>query len=131
MISNNKLNKISDSIFDKDSFLLKDLCKTFNNLTNEISDITNCYYYFSSNNNIYIKYLNNTRNYKGYILINDSKISFREILQKLDFEFTKLVIRIKTEPKDYDIRINWIEFERITHISKNDLLKLFQSIKSQ
>ena len=84
-----------------------------------------------SNNNIYRKYLNNTRNYKGYILINDSKISFREILQKLDFEFTKLVIRIKTEPKDYDIRINWIEFERITHISKNDLLKLFQSIKSQ
>ena len=131
MISNNKLNKISDSIFDKDSFLLKDLCKTFNNLSYEISDITNCYYYFSSNNNIYRKYLNNTRNYKGYILINDDKISFREILQKLDFEFTKLVIRIKTEPKDYDIRINWIEFERITHISKNDLLKLFQSIKSQ
>jgi uncharacterized membrane protein len=131
MISNNKVDKISYSIFDKDSFLLKDLCKTFNNLSYEISDITNCYYYFSSNNNIYRKYLNNTRNYKGYILINDTKISFREILQKLDFEFTKLVIRIKTESRDHDIRINWIEFERITHISKNDLLKLFQSIKSQ
>ena len=131
MISNNKTDKEIYSIFDTDSFLLKDLCKTFNNLSNEISDITNCYYYFSSNNNIYRKYLNNTRNYKGYILINDDKISFREILQKLDFEFTKLVIRIKTESKDYDIKITWIEFEKILNISKNDLFKLYQSVKSQ
>lgn len=32
------------------------------------------------------------------------------MLQIFDLEFTKLVIRIKTEPKNYDIIINWDEF---------------------
>jgi hypothetical protein len=32
------------------------------------------------------------------------------MLQMFDLEFTKLVIRIKTEPKNYDIKITWDEF---------------------
>ena len=117
------------SIFEKDSFSLKEFCKTFQNLSCEISDISNCYCYFSSNNHKYRQYLNNTRNYKGYISINDNKISFKELLQKLDFEFSKLVLRIKTESKDYEINILWNDFHKIfIDITKNDLLKIYESI---
>jgi hypothetical protein len=100
------------SIFDKDYFTLKELCSTFilnkdkedlygkNLIDKSILDIINCYLYFSSGNSNYKKYLQETRLNKGIFLNN---ISFREMLQIFDLEFTKLVIRIKTEPKNYDI----------------------------
>jgi len=124
------------SIFEKDSFTLKELCKLLFNLkknsyTNEINfineidyinDIILCYIYFSSGNNYYRTFLNNTRNNKGFIYIdskNNKKLIFRELLQIFDFEFNKLVIRIKTECKNYDINITWNDFEEKTkNISK-------------
>jgi len=118
------------SIFDKDSFTLKELCKLLFNLKKhcyirENDDIILCYIYFSSGNNYYRTFLNNTRNNKGFIFldedysINNKKIIFRELLQMFDFEFNKLVIRIKTECKNYDINISWNDFEEKTkNISK-------------
>jgi hypothetical protein len=133
------------TIFNKDIFTLKELCYFIKNnkIKNEyvgniwsddlniinkttLDNILNCYLLFSSNNEEYRFYLNNTRNNKGFLLYTNNKIiNLREILQILDLEFTKLVIRIKTEPKNYDISISWEEFEKNVHISKNDLMNLF------
>ena len=115
------------SIFEKDSFTLKELCNLLfnfkkNNYINELDDIILCYIYFSSGNSNYRTFLNNTRNNRGFLCIdsiNNKKLIFRELLQIFDFEFTKLVIRIKTECKNYDINISWNDFEEKTkNISK-------------
>ena len=134
---------ISSTIFNKDSFLLKELCETiknikhipnYNNNYNYIEEILNinivadCYIKFSSGDKNYIKLLHNTRNYKCYLLTNkitNKDVYFREILQNLDMEFTKLVIRIKTEPKIYDIIVSWKEFEEKIGIKKEDIQNLF------
>ena len=115
------------SIFDRDSFTLKELCILLSkikdlNYSSQIHDIIMCYMNFTSGNSNYRTFLNNTRNNKGYLYIdkiNNKTLVFRELLQMLDFEFTKLVIRIKTECKNYDILISWNDFEEKTkNISK-------------
>jgi hypothetical protein len=120
------------NIFNKDIFTLKELCYFIKNNKikcenkNELDNIAICYILFSSNNSKYREYLINIRGNKGYLIqINNKIIYLREILQNLDLEFTKLVIRIKTEPKNYDISITWNEFEEKTSISKNILMNLF------
>ena len=115
------------SIIDRDSFTLKELCILLSkikdlNYSSQIHDIIMCYMNFTSGNSNYRTFLNNTRNNKGYLYIdkiNNKTLVFRELLQMLDFEFTKLVIRIKTECKNYDILISWNDFEEKTkNISK-------------
>ena len=127
------------SIFDKDSFTLKEFCIFLLNIKNfsyftEIYGIMMCYINFSSGNNNYRKFLINTRNNKGIIYIdklNNKKIILRELLQLFDFEFTKLVIRIKTDCKNYDINISWIDFEdKLENISKLEF-KNFIEINSE
>jgi hypothetical protein len=112
------------SIFEKDSFTLKELCYIFlfKNIDN-INDICNCYINFSSDNKKFRDYLQYTRGDRGFIqLSNDKFIYFREILQIFDYEFNKLVIRISTNPKKYDILITWNDFEnKIKNITKNDI----------
>lgn len=126
----------NNSIFEKESFTLKELCSTFilnNNqdkygnpiIEQSIIDIINCYLDFSSGSSNYKKYLQQVRLNKGIFLNNN--VSFREMLQIFDLEFTKLVIRIKTEPKNYDIIINWDEFHsKIKNINKDELYKFYQ-----
>ena len=130
---------ISSTIFNKETFSLKELCETIKNIKNipnyieeilNINIIADCYIKFSSGNKDYIKKLNHIRNYKCYLLTNkknNKDIYFREILQNLDMEFTKLVIRIKTEPKNYDIIVSWEEFEEKIGIKKEDIQNLFNS----
>ena len=118
----------NNSIFEKESFTLKELCNTFilNNIDKPILDIINCYLSFSSGNSNYKKYLQETRSNKGIFLNN---ISFREMLQMFDLEFTKLVIRIKTEPKDYDIIITWDEFHnKIKNVNKDQLYEFYKKL---
>jgi hypothetical protein len=126
----------NDSIFEKESFTLKELCKTFILNDNKdkygnpiieqsIIDIINCYLDFSSGNLNYKKYLQRVRLNKGMFLNNN--VSFREMLQIFDLEFTKLVIRIKTEPKNYDIIINWDDFHsKIKNVNKDELYNFYQ-----
>jgi hypothetical protein len=117
-----------NSIFEKESFTLKELCNTFilNNIDKSILDIINCYLYFSSGNSNYKKYLQETRLNKGIFLNN---VSFREMLQMFDLEFTKLVIRIKTEPKNYDITITWDEFNnKIKNLNKDELYEFYKKL---
>jgi hypothetical protein len=128
----------NDSIFEKESFTLKELCKTFILNDNKdkygnpiieqsIIDIINCYLEFSSGNLNYKKYLQQVRLNKGMFLNNN--VSFREMLQIFDLEFTKLVIRIKTEPKNYDIIINWDDFHsKIKNINKDKLYIFYQEL---
>jgi hypothetical protein len=112
------------SIFEKDSFTLKELCNIFlsKNIDN-INDICTCYINFSSENKKFREYLQITRNNRGLLKISDDKsIYFRELLQTFDHEFNKLVIRISTNPKNYDISIKWSDFEnKIKNITKNDI----------
>jgi hypothetical protein len=127
---------LKNSIFEKESFTLKELCSTFilnkdkedlygkNLIDKSILDIINCYLYFSSGNSNYKKYLQETRLNKGIFLNN---ISFREMLQIFDLEFTKLVIRIKTEPKNYDITITWDEFNnKMKNVNKDELYEFYK-----
>jgi hypothetical protein len=118
----------NNSIFEKESFTLKELCSTFilNNIDKPILDIINCYLNFSSGNSNYKKYLQQTRSNKGIFLNN---VSFREMLQMFDLEFTKIVIRIKTDPKNYDITITWDDFHsKIKNVSKDELYEFYKTI---
>jgi len=130
---------VNNSIFEKESFTLKELCSTFilnnNNqdkygnpiIEQSIIDIINCYLDFSSGNLNYKKYLQQVRLNKGMFLNNN--VSFREMLQIFDLEFTKLVIRIKTEPKDYDIIITWNEFHnKIKNVNKDQLYEFYKKL---
>jgi hypothetical protein len=127
------MNNYDMSIFEKDSFSLKELCNVLLNINEirEIHDILLCYIYFSSGNNNYRTYLINTRNNKGIIYIdkiNNKKIILRELLQIFDFEFTKLVIRIKTQCKDSEIIITWNDFEEKTkNISKQEFKEFIEN----
>jgi hypothetical protein len=124
------------SIFDKESFTLKELCTLLLNTKkiyqyDEIYNICLCYINFSSDNKNYRTYLSKTRSDKGIIYIdnlNNKKLIFRELLQMFDMEFTKLVITIKTECKNYDIYISWSDFEEKTkNISKLELKEFIDS----
>jgi hypothetical protein len=118
----------NNSIFEKESFTLKELCSTFilNNIDKSILDIINCYLYFSSGSSNHKKYLQEIRFNKGIFLNN---VSFREMLQMFDLEFTKLVIRIKTEPKDYDIKITWNEFnDKMKNVNKDQLYEFYKKL---
>jgi len=123
------------SIFENEYFTLKELCYFIKN--NEIKDITYeekeelnniaiCYILFTSNNENYKKYLKTVRETKGFIMKNNEKnIYFREILQICDMNFTKLMIRIHIENKEYyDIFVNWKELEETTSIKKDEIKKL-------
>jgi hypothetical protein len=116
------------SIFEKDSFSLKEFCKTFIKFSDQVSIISKCYILFASGNNNYRKLLNDTRRYKGLLCLDEissKEINFREILQIFDMEFTKLVIRINTEAKDYDIYITWKDLEDKFHnLTKDKLIGL-------
>jgi hypothetical protein len=139
--SKNEIQNNNVSIFDKESFSLKELCNLFLVLSNtkqipsdiirsfskdyyrkiiitqneidnnEIFYIYECYINFSSGNEKYRDFLRNTRLLKGLIIINNKKIYFREILQEFDNNFNKLVIRIDCKSSNYDINITWKQFE--------------------
>lgn len=119
------------SIFEKDSFTLKEFCKTFIKFSDEISIISKCYLFFTSGKNNYRELLEKTRRYKGLLFLDEissKEINFREILQIFDMEFTKLVIRIKTEAKDYDITITWKDLEEKCHgLTKDKLIDLLNN----
>jgi hypothetical protein len=93
--------------------------------SDEIYNIYKCYMNFSSKNEKYRDFLKNTRIYRGLIIINNKKIYMREILQILDINFNKLVIRINTELSDYDITISWDQFEdKVKNLTKKELEEL-------
>ena len=116
------------SIFEKDSFTLKEFCKTFIKFSDQTAIIAQCYILFSSGNNSYRKLLEKTRGYKGLLFLDEEsskEINFREILQIFDMEFTKIVIRINTEAKDYDITITWKDLEeKYRSLTKDKLISL-------
>jgi hypothetical protein len=117
-------------------FTLRELCKFFidnkynlyNNNLSEILFISDIYLSFSDGTNYYKKYLNELRNTKAYLLTNNEgkNIYFREILQIFDIEFTKLVIRVKTEGKKYDVCISWKKLKDDIGIDKNDIENLIK-----
>jgi len=143
------------SIFEKNKFTLKELCNfiinskindeyinkelfsgvqtkentiDYDNIINKqiLNEIAYCYILFSSNNSNYRKFLINSRNNKGFLFKTNNKIiNLREILQIFDLEFTKLIIRIKTECNNYDIHITWDDFENKIGIDKNHFKNLF------
>ena len=126
------------NIFEKDSFTLKEFCTIFKSNKysdlfdlNIINNIIECYIHFSSGNQDYRKRLIEVRNNLGIIYISedfDKYINFREILQLFDIEFTKLIIRIRTNPKKYDIIVSWKEFEeKIKNITKHDLYLFYKN----
>ena len=121
---------MSLSIFEKDSFTLKEFCKTFIKFSDQTAVIAQCYILFSSGNNSYRKLLEKTRGYKGLLCLDEvssKEINFREILQIFDMEFTKIVIRINTEAKDYDITITWNDLEEKCHgLTKDKLIGLLR-----
>ena len=114
------------SIFEKESFTLKEFCLTFSNISEEIKSVSDCYIKFSSNDNNYTKYLKTLRLRDDFLIINNQKIKFKEIISIFDYEFLKIVIRINTKPKNYEINLTWKEFEDKTkNIKKNDLEKIY------
>ena len=129
----------NNSIFEKESFTLKELCNIFilykdkkdeygeNIINQSINDIINCYLAFSSCSSNYKKYLHNVRGTKGLFLKNN--VSFREMLMIFDLEFTKLIIRIKTDLKDYDITITWDEFNhKMKNTNKDELYEFYKKL---
>ena len=113
------------SIFNKDSFSLKEFSKLF--LISDFNYISKCYLYFSSNNEKYINFLKYTRNNKGTLLYyNNKEINLREILQTFDRDFLKLVIRIKIHQSDYEINISWDDFEKHTSLSKDQFYNFYK-----
>jgi hypothetical protein len=133
-----------NNIFDKESFTLKELCNIFllnrdftskmyvNNdensiLLHNLNNISLCYLNFTSNNEEYRKYLTFSRNNKGFlyktydnITNREYDINYREILQIADLNFTKLMIKISIDSKNYDKIIKWIDLENNLHGFKKD-----------
>ena len=113
------------TIFNKEIFSLKELCKLF--LNSDFNYISKCYLFFSSNNEKYINFLKYTRNNKGTLLYyNNKEINLREILQTFDRDFLKLVIRIKIHQSDYEINISWDDFEKHTSLSKDQFYNFYK-----
>lgn len=123
-----------NSIFEKETFTLKEFCKIFyqENIYPETSlnIVVQCYILFSSGNSNYLKYLDKTRTCDTTFYINNKKINIREILQIFDIDFNKTVIRINTSLKNYDITISWNQIqEKMKYITKDDILQLYETIK--
>lgn len=113
------------SIFDKEVFTLRELCFEFKKINNDtINNIANFYLLFSSGT-FNRKLLPNIQCTSGLIIKNlniNKSLYFRIILQTFDLEFNKAIVRIKIEPKKYDIHISWKDFEdKIEGYTKNDL----------
>jgi hypothetical protein len=113
------------SIFDKDTFTLRELCleikKKNKELLNNIAD----FYLLFSSGTLDRKLLAKVQYNSGLIyknIILNKNIYFRIILQTFDMEFNKIILRIKSEPKKYDVNISWIYFEtKIEGYTKDDL----------
>ena len=113
------------SIFDKDTFTLRELCleikKKNKELLNNIAD----FYLLFSSGTLDRKLLAKIQYNSGLIYKNtilNKNIYFRIILQTFDIEFNKIIIRIKSEPRKYDVNISWIDFEtKIEGYTKDDL----------
>lgn len=111
------------SIFDKEVFTLRELCFEFKKINNDtINNIANFYLLFSSGT-FDRRLLPNIQCSNGLIFRKPSKsLYFRIILQTFDLEFNKAIIRIKIEPKKYEIHLSWKDFEdKIEGYTKNDL----------
>jgi hypothetical protein len=123
------------SIFIKDKFSLKELCDTFSDIKdNDMEKIINCYLLFSSGNAKYKRYLNDAQKNNGIKFvcqINNRNISFREVLQRFDDNFNKVIIRIRTIEKDNDIIISWEDIENnITGLTKEIIENLYIDYKN-
>jgi hypothetical protein len=123
------------SIFIKDKFSLKELCDTFSDIKdNDMEKIINCYLLFSSGNAKYKRYLNDAQKNNGIKFvcqINNRNISFREVLQRFDDNFNKVIIRIRTIEKDNDIIISWEDIERnIPGLTKEIMENLYIDYKN-
>ena len=113
------------SIFDKYTFTLRELCleikKKNKELLNNIAD----FYLLFSSGTLDRKLLAKIQYNSGLIYKNtilNKNIYFRIILQTFDIEFNKIIIRIKSEPRKYDVNISWIDFEtKIEGYTKDDL----------
>ena len=116
---------ILPSIFDKNTFTLRELCleikKKNKELLNNIAD----FYLLFSSGTLDRKMLAKVQYNPGLIYKNtilNKNIYFRIILQTFDIQFSKIILRIKSEPKKYDVNISWIEFEtKIEGYTKDDL----------
>ena len=122
------------SIFIKDNFSLKELCDTFSDIKeNGMEQIINCYLLFSSGNPKYKRYLSDAQQNNGIKFvcqINNRNISFREVLQRFDDNFNKVIIRIRTVERDNDIIISWEDIENnITGLTKEIMENLYIDYK--
>lgn len=124
------------SIFIKDNFSLKELCDTFSDIKeNGMEQIINCYLLFSSGNPKYKRYLSDAQQNNGIKFvcqINNRNISFREVLQRFDDNFNKVIIRIRTVERDNDIIISWEDIENnITGLTKEIMENLYIDYKDR
>ena len=118
------------SIFIKNNFSLKELCDTFSDIKEDgMEQIINCYLLFSSGNAKYKRYLNDAQKNNGIKFvcqINNRNISFREVLQRFDDNFNKVIIRIRTVERDNDIIISWEDIENnINGLNKEIMENLY------
>ena len=121
------------SVFDKEVFTLRELCFEFKKINNDIiNNIANFYLLFSSGT-FNRKLLPNIQYSSGLIIKNlniNKSLYFRIILQTFDLEFNKAIVRIKTEPKKYDIHVSWKDFEdKIEGYTKNDFKNFIERNK--
>jgi hypothetical protein len=120
------------SIFDKDTFTLRDLCleikKKNKELLNNIAD----FYLLFSSGTLDRKLLAKVQYNPGLIYKNttlNKNTYFRIILQTFDMQFSKIILRIKSEPKKYDVNISWIDFEtKIEGYTKDDLRRFIERV---
>jgi len=123
------------SIFIKDNFSLKELCNTFSDIKeNGMEQIINCYLLFSSGNPKYKRYLIDSQQNNGIKFIcqtNNRIIPFREVLQRFDDNFNKVIIRIRTIERDNDIIISWEDIENnINGLTKEIMENLYIDYKN-
>ena len=118
------------SIFIKDNFSLKELCDTFSDIKeNGMEQIINCYLLFSSGNPKYKRYLSDAQQNNGIKFVcqtNNRIIPFREVLQRFDDNFNKVIIRIRTLERDKDVIISWEDIENnINGLTKEIMENLY------
>ena len=123
------------SIFIKNNFSLKELCDTFSDIKESgMEQIINCYLLFSSGNPKYKRYLSDAQQNSGIKFIcqiNNKIIPFREVLQRFDDNFNKVIIRIRTIEKDNDVIISWKDIEdNITGLTKEIMENLYIDYKN-
>jgi len=119
-------------IFDKDTFTLRELCleiKKKNKIA--LNNIADFYLLFSSGT-LDRKLLAKVQCNWGLIYKNTTlkkNVYFRIILQTFDMEFNKIIVKIKSDPKKYDVTISWIDFEnKIEGYTKDDLRRFIEGL---